>query len=133
MKELSCAWCGKRFLSAKKFEGYDEQKCSDCVKNNASRGSKVFAYARPRWLTNRLEALIRERAEYDDVFDHWGRDSNDDLVAEPYATRSPEFDAAVAALAVVLGARYSITTPSWHAPYISDCLRVTFFKPEGPR
>jgi hypothetical protein len=64
------------------------------------------------------------------IFDHYGTDGSGNVVAEPYAGNCATCLAFAAELAARLGLRHTVTPETWHAPHISECVRITFYKPD---
>jgi hypothetical protein len=160
-RRAGCGWCGKtaEMFNAELYRREHLFMCETCTQDPPPRAPRVYPGV-PRWMRSRLNAkLPREVADYIGKFnrrrtrlasasetwsfilnsrevvvqfDHWGRDSEDNLVTEPYADHTPDFEAHVAGFANRLEVRHSIRLPSWHAPWDSTCLRVTFHRPETP-
>ncbi len=63
------------------------------------------------------------------LFDHFGSDAVGNLITEPYAKNCTGCLATAAELAERLNVKHTVTHPSWHAPWIDECVRITFFKP----
>lgn len=62
-------------------------------------------------------------------FDHWGTDDEGNLVTEPYAKECDLCIAGVKEFAEKTGLRLTISDVTWHAPWIKECIRITFALP----
>lgn len=154
-REYGCAWCGRPTavhpalrvpVFNHRLEAYFI--CEACLISPAARGGEVFSapYTGLRWLRKAVREAFAEqkprvysaqdallflvRGEYRGVFDHFGSDVDGNLISEPYM--GDEMPGA-AKLAAKLNVKFTYTRPSWHAPYMPDCVRITFLKPEGAR
>ncbi len=128
--DLYCQWCGRKFVATKRFSKFSDQKCDECVRNNAPRGSRLRLHTIPKWLTKHSFSFMHDQCECN-LFDHWGTDADGNLVTEPYAGNCEKCLAAAAEIAKRLNLKHSVTRPSWHAPWIDECVRITFYKPEA--
>ena len=139
---FGCQWCGKvsPAFVADLYRQKHHFMCAACAANTPPRGAEVFR-GLPKWLGHALKAgfsgdvLVLSAENFlerrlQSVFDHAGHDVQQNLILEPYAKQTREFEEKIAVFAKRLGVGHSISVPSWHAPYWSDCLRITFFKPE---
>jgi hypothetical protein len=158
--ELHCQWCGEKFVATRAFPSFSDQKCDECATNPSPRGTRVREYIAPVWLkaavnegyaeevletrrrrynrrravTSRHQAInfIAQRSKCH-LFDHWGMDPDGNLVTEPYAGNCETCLADAAEIARRLNVRHTVTRPSWHAPWIAECVRITFYRPEVRR
>jgi len=160
-RRASCGWCGKtaELFAAEPYRREHLFMCEACAQNPPPRAPRVFTGV-PRWVRYRLNAklptevqaylrqfhcrrvrlascseawnFLANSRDLVSLLDHWGQSSEGNLVTEPYAERTPEFEAQVAGFAAQLEVKHSISLPSWHAPWDRDCLRVTFYRPEAP-
>jgi hypothetical protein len=60
------------------------------------------------------------------VFDHWGTDPDDNLVAEPYARYCVSCLTQTVAFAETLKLGLVISDDPWWAPHLDECVRITF-------
>jgi hypothetical protein len=60
------------------------------------------------------------------VFDHWGADPDDNLVAEPYAKNCVSCLTQAVAFAETLKFGLVISDDPWWAPDSNECVRITF-------
>lgn len=61
--------------------------------------------------------------------DHMGHDTEGNLITEPYAAHCAGCQADAEAFAARIGAKYTLTPMTWWAPWIKQCVRMTFSKP----
>jgi hypothetical protein len=62
------------------------------------------------------------------VFDHVGHDSAGNMISELYAATCEGCQKDAELFATRIGARYSLTNLTYHAPELPNCVRMTFFK-----
>lgn len=139
---FGCHWCGKVSLEfvAELYRTKSWFMCRACAENTPPRGAQVFR-GLPKWFGRALkagfpgDALVRQPEIFLDrhfhsVFDHAGHDFQGNVVFEPYASNTPELEERLAIFAKRIGVGHSIGWPSWHAPFCSDCIRITLYRPE---
>ena len=61
--------------------------------------------------------------------DHWGHDADDNLISEPYAANCQECLDVAKDFALRIGAVYTLSPITYHAPWIAECVRMTFVPP----
>ena len=85
-------------------------------------------------LGNRIEAAIflghiAQTGSCHSFLDHWGHDPEDNLISEPYAANCPDCLEAAQEFARRIGAVYTVSPVTYHAPWIAECVRMTFAPP----
>jgi hypothetical protein len=147
MQNRACSECGLPF-----FRWQGELRPQEfCRRGHPARGPQVFPGV-PRWLAGRLNEhfpnevriwhgrklqnkreaesfVLNALTEYAPIWDHQGH-TGQVLIAEPYAVANDLFVRLVGDFASRLKVDHAIgRTPSWHAPWFNECLRIEFFLP----
>jgi hypothetical protein len=138
---FGCGWCGRvsPIFRADLYRDHFWFQCPACAANTPPRGAEVIR-GLPKWLQRSLkinfpgEPLVLAPESFlerhlESLFDHFGHDAEQNLILEPYGKQAA-IEARVAVFAKRLNVGYSVTLPSWHAPYWDDCFRVTLYKPK---
>ncbi len=145
----TCTECRRPYV----FRGGQWQPREYCASGHPPRGDRVLP-GLPKWLHVALNnAYPQETANhcgrklkdgYDAhaflrtlerecrcrPFDHAGHDEDGNAIFEPFAKNCATCLNAAAEVAQRLSVKHAVTTPTWHAPWIDKCIRITFFKPE---
>jgi hypothetical protein len=58
--------------------------------------------------------------------DHYGHDAANNFVAEPYALHCAGCRKDAQLFAESIGADLTVTRPTWHAPWLTECVRMEF-------
>jgi hypothetical protein len=94
------------------------------------RRTKLNSRDEAAWFVSRVLKHLPECRCLIGIWDHWGTDQDDRLVLEPYARNCESCTKQIEWLAAKLDLRYTITQPTWWAPHLPNCVRVTFW-PNG--
>jgi hypothetical protein len=73
-----------------------------------------------------VDFMLNHVCRHPHLFDHWGRDAEENLISEPYAGDREIYREKAANFAQRIGADLAITNLTWHAPWIPECIRFTF-------